>query len=345
MVLGRDEDCVSAPLEPPPLLTHQQVEQLCCQGHLGLALPAYLETQVDNLFALSEAFFKLGEDHKSALFSPIPGIREQGYAQIQGEKEFISILCRSTTETFDSLPCGTTARDLERSAAEVWQGAAQILHRILVDIGSHLGYIAPSAWDSIVAGTLALPDSSESSTTTLLRIFRYDPEKGFADPHKDLGLLTLCMCRGRGLQVCQRSDNASNPNKQDVPEDFSEQQSDSVGGNTEGAPGSVPNRWQDAAQATVLTGDMLRILSGNKAQAGLHRVVATEQGRSSIVFALRPSTACTIDLHQFGGQGWVSSKELWERLRKNRVNVNASATVREAQARNWRKSRAREDIA
>ncbi len=126
-----------------------------------------------------------------------------------------------------------------------------------------------------------------------MRLFRYEPGQGVSDPHRDLGLLTLCVCRGRGLQVWQQ------------------------GG------------WQDAPAVTLVVGDTLRVLSSNRIPAGMHQVEATASGRSSIIFALRSSTRPVIDLAAFGGHGAIAARELWDAIRNRRVNVNMDKDARD----------------
>ena len=81
-------------------------------------------------------------------------------------------------------------------------------------------------------------------------------------------------------------------------------------------------------EATLLIGDTLRILSRNRARAGLHRIEATEAGRGSIVFAPRATDRGAIDLAGFGGEGAIGARALWDRIRLKRVNVNAQRDAR-----------------
>jgi hypothetical protein len=189
--------------------------------------------------------------------------------------------------------------DLEIRAARIWQATAAMLQRIMVDLARALDGPA-DIWDSLLDGCLTLPEKPEDLTPSLLRLFRYFPGSGFAAQHVDLGFLTLCVGNGRGLQVLDRN----------------------------------TNEWIDASGPTILVGETLRVLTCGKIQAGEHRVVENPNGRSSIVFALRPSLRHDIDLGNFGGEGVVPSKVLWDRIYNSKFNINATKDIRERQRKN-----------
>lgn len=189
--------------------------------------------------------------------------------------------------------------ELEIRAAKTWQDTAAMLQRIMVDLARALDGPA-DIWDSLLDGCLTLPKKQEDITPSLLRLFRYFPGSGFAAQHVDLGFLTLCVGDGRGLQVLDRSTNT----------------------------------WIDAPGPTILVGETLRILTCGMVQAGEHRVVENENGRSSIVFALRPSLRNDIDLGNFGGEGVIPSKLLWARIYNSKLNINATKEIRERQRKN-----------
>lgn len=189
--------------------------------------------------------------------------------------------------------------DLEIRAAKVWQDTAAMLQRIMVDLAQALDGPA-DIWDSLLDGCLTLPEKQGDITPSLLRLFRYFPGSGFATQHVDLGFLTLCVGDGRGLQVLDR----------------------------------IKNEWIDAPGPTILVGETLRVLTCGMVQAGEHRVVENLNGRSSVVFALRPSLRHDVDLGNFGGDGMVPSKELWNRIYNSKFNINATKDIRERQQKN-----------
>lgn len=199
--------------------------------------------------------------------------------------------------------------DLEIRAAKVWQDTAAMLQRIMVDLARALDGPA-DIWDSLLDGCLTLPEKQEDITPSLLRLFRYFPGSGFAAQHVDLGFLTLCVGDGRGLQVLNR----------------------------------LKNEWIDAPGPTILVGETLRVLTCGMVQAGEHRVVENPNGRSSIVFALRPSLRNDIDLGNFGGEGVVPSRLFWDRIYNSKYNINATKEIRERQRKNLAAKRFKQGI-
>ena len=345
MTETNDFDDLPPPSHPPPLLAPTDIERLCSQGHLSLRLPDLWTARFGELFGEADNFFALPDETKSAAFPCRHSDTEQGYTRIPDEKEYLTIrYATSTGESSHSaaqvgLPSASAeAAAIEKTIAEVWRDAAHLLHRILADVSNFLG-IAPKAWDGVVLDSLHLPPRSELATPTLLRVFRYEPAAGGADPHRDLGLLTLCVCRGRGLEVLEFEPAASTGGNLS---------SASPGGSKDVAEGGSSHAaadqnqlvpvWRDAGEFTVLTGDTLRILSGNRIQAAPHRVVPTDEGRNSIVFALRATTRNPIDLAALGGQGTLDSLDFWKKIKSRRFNVNAQKEVRERQ-RELRKNR------
>ncbi|KAK3942637.1 hypothetical protein QBC46DRAFT_69450 [Diplogelasinospora grovesii] len=316
-----DLDTVAAPSRPPPLLTEAQLQQICRQGYLDLDLASTaVYKDLDGLFANSSTFLDLPTERKAQLYPSIPGDTEHGYSHIPDEKEFLTLRYRPSAQCTEK-PSDEEERvcaDLEGLMERVWNDLARLLHRMLHDISAYLGSIDPSAWDPLISESLQLPSSREAATPTLLRVFRYYAERGVAEPHRDLGLLTVCVTRGKGLQLWDRLGPPS-------PKEEADRSRPSQ------------DRWRDAGEITVMVGDTLRVLSGNRVPAAAHRVIATDKGRSSIVFALRSSLRSTIDLEDFGGYGQVKARVLWNEIRKSRVNVNAQRDAREEQIAKNRK--------
>ena len=186
---------------------------------------------------------------------------------------------------------------LEHAAAKLWSEITALLHRMLCDLAREMD-LPHDIWDKLTDGCLSLPQDASKMTPTLLRLFQYFPKSGFAAKHTDLGFLTLCVGDGRGLQVLK--------------------------------PGSS-DQWVDADGPVILAGEVLRILSINRIRAGQHRVVENPNGRSSIVFALRPSLRHDIDLDQFGIGGSISAEELWKQIHTRKMNINATKEIREKQ--------------
>ncbi|CAK7273198.1 hypothetical protein SEPCBS119000_005527 [Sporothrix epigloea] len=368
------------PLLPPESLHHLCTHGylgLNLPQHLESQYDHLLAT-ADAFFALPAETKKLyrpgtglGPEHRGPPSSATS--TERGYTHIDGEKEYLTL-----RKSLTHLPPG-----IYDAAAPLWHDTAHLLYRILSDIGVYLG-LEPTAWDSVVAdslepsdgvyeeedirrpeikegdqGTLKdnVKDNEHSKTSckrrrthprddpsTLLRLFRYEPGGGGAEQHRDLGLLTLCVCWGKGLQV--------RPRRPPQP----------VAGSGESLP---PVPWLDAPRVTVMTGDALHVLSSYRIPSAQHRVVvdakdaahaaapdtdtANEprgsdsvptESRRSIVFALRPTTVGDIDLAAFGGSGSIEARELFYNIRRLRVNINANKETRAAMRAEYDKSRA-----
>ncbi len=276
------------PPHPPPLLTDSHIVSLAHDGHLALPLSNELTGLYSALSKAASDLFSTSPAAKAALYPSSEGT-ELGYTTIPSEKEYLTLRAAVHPDS-----------GLERLAARVWHDTAALLQRILVDLARGLSLPDPhKAWDTIVDGCLDLPSSMAVSTPSLLRLFQYLPNSGLSDRHTDLGLLTLCVGAGTGLQVLARN-----------------------GQKTE---------FRDVDGPTIVIGETLRALSGNRVRAGVHRVVANPEGRSSIVFALRASLRHDVDMSFFGSEGILDTKEMWNKIKGSKVNINASHDVREKQ--------------
>ena len=285
-----DEDYLPPP-RLPPLLSDDQILALATNGWIPFQLPKHLEDRLSELSQLSNDFFHLTADTKSRLYPQAQGT-EMGYYPVENEKEYVTLRCK--------VHDGSA---LENIAARVWSETTALMRRMLSDLARELE-LPLDIWDLLLDGCLTLPDRQQEMTPTLLRLFQYYPKSGFAARHTDLGLLTLCVGSGRGLQVLRN--------------DFDEKS------------------WVDADGPTILAGEVLRILSVNRIRAGQHRVVQNPDGRSSVVFALRPSLKHQIDLDQFGIGGSISSEELWGLIHSGKLNINATKEIRDRQRENMK---------
>ena len=284
------------PPGPPPLLNQNQLILLARQGFLPLTLPDLLTSNLQSLFQQLESFYDGSVNTKKLLYPQKLGT-EFGYYLVEGEKEYVTLRCRSSSGGDENL---------ETLAAQVWQQAGTLMHRILCDI-ARANEFPCSVWDQMVDGTLTLPARQDNMSPSLLRMFKYSPAQGFAAEHIDLGLLTLCVGTGPGLQCLKRD---------------------------EGEP-----YWVDAEGPVVLVGKTLRALSSGLIRPGLHKVVPSPEGRFSVVYALRHSFKHQIDLERLGGEGSVDPRELWERLKAGVVNINATKELREKQRKDWDQKR------
>jgi isopenicillin N synthase-like dioxygenase len=283
------DDLPPPPPFPPPLLSEAQILTLAHQGHLPLHIPPHILDLYSRLNRSAGQFFSLPPAIKTTLYSPINGA-ELGYVDIPGEKSYISF--RAQTTHADT--------ELEKLAAQVWQETYNLLYRILGDLAWAMN-TSHEVWDKILDGVSPMPTRTKDATPTFLRVFRYEPNTGIAESHTDLGLLTLCVGDGQGLQVLVNDKTGK-------------------------------EQWVEYSEPTLLVGKTLKTLSGGRIRAGVHRVVGNAEGRNSIVFALRPSTRHEVDLSVFlGGLGTVHMGELWKKMWSGAFNVNAPKAVREVQ--------------
>ncbi|TPX18701.1 uncharacterized protein E0L32_002558 [Thyridium curvatum] len=316
-------DDIAPPPRPPPFLRPHDAAYLAHQGHLNVHLPPHLQDLYDRLFALCDEFFRQPDEEKARPYPcTAPSPAEQGYCRLEGEKQYITL-----RHLYG--PVSDASSPLNKTVSEVWRETVAFLNRVLGDISDLLG-ISPTAWEDQIIDSRVLPSSKEDSSPSMMRLFRYEPETGIADPHRDLGLLTLCVCRGRGLQVWDR----------DVVLAKTDAELSSMSEEEKAAfiEAERARFWKDAGASALLAGDSLRVLSGNRITAGMHRVVGTEAGRDSMVFALRATSKGTIDLEKFGGFGTVDAKALWHGISHNRFNVNLRQDVRDSLRQKYKAS-------
>lgn len=344
------------PPGPPPLLSEQQLIHLARQGWLCIDLPDAVSQSVREVFQKAPTFFAAPSQHKAELYPSKQGT-EFGYYPVENEKEYVTFRChvhgssdsRSATTTMTSATPSSTGQStttsngssstgqatvtsttpssslaaaiaLESTIAQAWREAGLFLYRILCDI-SRASDLDFSVWDDILDGTLTLPPSEDQVTYTLMRLFQYLPTTGFAGEHTDLGILTLCVGDGAGLQVLDRHRST-----RDIP------------------------AWVDAPvgvnKGTVLIGQTLRMLSSNTVNTGVHRVVGNPRGRSSVVYALRHSNRHNIDFGRFGSQeGLLTPAELWKKVQFGKVNINSVKEKREQMRAKFRAEKSKNETA
>lgn len=239
---------------------------LASRGWVSLPMAAYptMRDAYASLFTQASAFFSLPPDspHKTLYAAP-DGIQasENGFFAIPNEKHIITLRCASRCP-----------EPLREAAGIVWEETRLVMRSIIRGIEETLGLEAgafeevsePGSWD-------------EDPGTTLLRMFRYDrpeagePKKTVAEPHKDLGLITIVVGHSPGL-------DALDPSTPPSGEWVSVEET-----------GSEPS-----LTATLLTGQALLYLSQGRYRSGVHRVTVApgeknDPYRFSFVFALRPS--------------------------------------------------------
>lgn len=300
-----DSASFAAPPSPPPFLSEASLHRLVRQGWLPL-------TDTSLPHALTESTSNLFNelttyfnhpDSKKTELYHPSSGTEWGHYDIPNEKQFLTLRCAVHP-----------ASPLEVHAARLWRDAAALLHRILGDL-ARSNDLSPDIWDDMLDGTLTLPVSERDASGTLLRMFRYEPAGGFAGEHTDLGLLTLCMGSAPGLECLDMERSIA-------------------------ADGEV---WAQVDSPVVLVGQTVRGLSDGLINAGIHRVRATDQGRMSVVFALRHGWRKDVDLEKFGGVGRVKPRELYETMKIGVLNINAKGSLREKQLEELERRRRQEE--
>jgi hypothetical protein len=120
---------------------------------------------------------------------------EEGYSRIAGEKQILT--CRSAPRSPESVRDGV---------ARAWAATGKFMESTARDIARSLGLHA-EAYDAFVSPCVYFP--LDKNTPTLLRMFRYDrPAVGaekrvVAEPHNDLGMLSLVVGHTPGLDVLE----------------------------------------------------------------------------------------------------------------------------------------------
>lgn len=240
--------------------------------------------------------------------------------------------------------------DFQNEVPVLWNATSTILHRILCDI-SRVSNLPCWIWDDLLDdGALTMAENREHMSNTLLRLFRYFPSRDApdgdnnddcsgetketakvvcsAEQHTDLGILTLCIGQGQGLQVLAPPSSPPSPT-------------------SSSSTSSTERIWIDVPPGPIiLTGGTLSYLSNGLLRPGLHRVVGNPDGRQSIIFALRPSLKHRIDLSIFDGGArrladgpndtFQDMKEFWMGIKSGKINVNARVDIREEQRRRQR---------
>jgi len=297
---------------------------LASEGYLPLALadiPGMVEAY-STLSTKSHQFFALPADstHKTT-YQAVSGAAasEEGYSEIPGEKSILTT--RTSTRCPEILHCDLkTAWDL--TGAFMSKTICAIAQTLDLDKDVFAPFVTPCA-------TL-----TETKTPTQLRMFRYDRPQGTestvnAEPHKDLGLLSLVIGHSPGLQVLDTTSNAWISIENDVAL----------------PPGSRTR--SGGLTATLLGGETLAFLTRGNYKAGVHRVVcdpvsvAGDPFRFSIVYTLRPAVAplftrpfeseVTGEFSEQERCEGESSAVLFDRIMKSHWNINAAKEVRERQ--------------
>jgi hypothetical protein len=275
-----------------------------------------------DLFAASQAFFDLADEEKSKWKTRLGS--EEGWSKIPGEKEFITLRTLAYTPNV-----------LKAAAKTYWDLMGTYLDRCLSRINTTLDLPDGDAQGlrAFVGPCKVLGAAESDKTATMLRLFRYEgwEQKVVAEPHADLGLLSIVVGDVPGLEVWGGKSWIQ------LEKRFSAH-----------SPG-----------ATLLGGRQLERLSNYRYPAGGHRVVsygrplptsssssealpAPPQYRHSIVFVLRAYEPAIVnsDLLETAVTGkWaqpvrdVSAGKMYDEIRRAHFNINTDLKERNEQRR------------
>lgn len=337
----------AAYLPPPlriaefPLLSPANVHSLSTLGFTTFPIKerAALYQAASSLFELSKQFFSQPQSDKGQFIVKDANAQgsEEGWSRVVGEKELLT-LRRS------GAMCPTALNDTVRS---LWEECGQLMTEVIRGIERSLD-LPPHSLDPVVIPECTMPQAGADRVETLLRMFRYERRseeeeavsynselgKGrlVAEPHRDLGILSLVIGSSPGLEVWNTSVGNWIPIEQ--PPYITS------------SPGELT--------ATLLVGETLTQLTNGRYFPGRHRVFVPSfkppsiaeapnshsQYRYSLVFALRPHSSAVISTasltspitgpHRFPMEG-VKAGDLFAKIARSHWNINTGKKEREAQ--------------
>jgi hypothetical protein len=173
------------PHEPPPNTSNAEIAP-------PVMAPHPLQTAYEDLFAASQAFFDLPDSEKSVWKHKLGS--EEGWSKIPGEKEFITL---RTLEYCPDILCVPAKRYWDLMGAHLSKTLGRISTSLSLPDDEDKGlrqFVGPCA-------TMQALDTQK--TSTMLRLFRYEgwEPKVVAEPHADLGLLSVVVGNVPGLEV------------------------------------------------------------------------------------------------------------------------------------------------
>lgn len=290
-----------------------------------------LQIAYEELFVASQAFFDLPESSKQQWKHRLGS--EEGWSAIPGEKEFI------TLRTLEYCP-----EILRGPAKKYWDLMGAHLSKTLGRISTSLSLPddEQSGLRQFIGPCASMQKNEKEKTATMLRLFRYEgwEAKEVAEPHADLGLLSVVVGNVPGLEVWD-------------------------GRGWFDVEREVERSGQKGA--SMLVGRQLQRLSNGRYPAGGHRVVsyglppdppsltsspvaqtAEKRYRFSIVFVLRahePLAVHSSTLESDITGTWdepldgVTMGKMYEQIRGKHFNINIGIEEREQQRRKIRNAK------
>jgi isopenicillin N synthase-like dioxygenase len=271
-----------------------------------------LRNSIQSLFSAGKTFFAQEVQYKEQFLTKMGS--EEGWSSIPGEKEFITI------RTLDQVPV-----ELREAAIAAWAQLGGYLNSVLGHISESLE-LSPEALTTFSEPCITL---GNTRTATMLRLFRYEgwDDKIVAEPHHDLGLLSLVAGSSPGLEVWNGIARSFFP---------------------------IEKTYKDLSKsATVLVGRQLQRLTNGRYVPGAHQVRSYPKShgllksntpgkrfRYSIVFVLRAHGEVTIDAHSLTSRvtgepsmvtDGMAAKEFFNSIRNSHYNINTDMKARELQ--------------
>jgi isopenicillin N synthase-like dioxygenase len=303
-----------------PLVQPHRGYNLAAQGWTTLTLSpskdsraVELQCATKALFTAAQVFFDREDEYKIQFLSTKMG-SEEGWNSIPGEKEFYTIRCTKL------LPS-----ELRDAAETYWTIAGDLLRDTLGCIAESVE-LKPEALMRLVDGCVRL---GEEQSATMLRVFRYEgwEDKVVAEPHTDLGLLSMVAGQSPGLEVWNAVKQSYYP---------IEKQAENLAG-----------------MASLLAGRQLQWFTNGVYSPGGHLVRAypvhkTDHGeadgkkryRFSIVFVLRAHYPVILDKKSLTSQitgepvliyDGMTAKDVFIKIKGAHYNINTGIQDREEQ--------------
>lgn len=296
---------------------------------------------IEALFSASKSFFALPQCQKDKYLTKDGS--EEGYSSIRGEKEFIT-LRRTGVEHCPEV--------LKREAEQAWEGVFKVLHETLMGVEHNLNLPATS----LTRFSEPCLHLDSEKRATMLRLFRYenDEAKLVAEPHMDLGLLSLVVGDTPGLEVTDDAHDGNGEFWHPIERCFEKGMATVMGGRQlqyltrdRYKPGG--HRVMSYGKDTPLIPESIEDLHTSRRQRLLKRLSLSspkkapkEKYRYSIVFVLRAHEDVDVDYRLLESPGFVfeakdmsarTAGELFKRIRGAHYNINTGHQLRDLQKR------------
>lgn len=292
-----------------PLILPEHQYNLADQGWSTITFEQENEIyqSLQRLFTASKEFFDQPLEEKQKFLSKLGS--EEGWSRIEGEKEFITLR-----------QLGFTPDVLKEPASAAWSNVGKLLNEMLVVIAESLE-LPPDTFTVFSEPCTKLDNERRATMMRLFRYENYEP-KVVAEPHNDLGLLSLVIGDTPGLETWNKYTRSFFP----------------------------VERSHSGPAASVLVGRQLQRFSNNRYVPGGHLVRSypdyqDRKYRFSIVFVLRAHWPVIIDTDKMTSRitgphsdliKGETAEELFARIRNAHYNINTGLKERDEQKQKLR---------